>query len=225
MRPIEQQLRKRFYASSADACNEEALSSLFMHVAGAAKGSTLCTWFNRTMSEAGLELGVNEYRHLHAGLVKHHLSESHDTSSGIGKLSEVLHVQAGHSVRTAETVYGLGDCDMKNITASSLQAFYAASEAWHKALGLSSGLGAQHLQADELRLGQADGEDNVGISSPSSPYRREMQALSAKVDRVLTELEEQRVLLRGLQSSPPGVSKDQPPCQMPEQQPQPELRQ
>lgn len=104
--------------------------------------------FSSVMKHIGINLGTNQFRHYHVGVVKHLISPSplsttflqhqDDDDNCIG-YSAALHHQAGHSSNTAHEIYGVSPTEMKMLSLLELDQFRKASSLWHRLLGLSHG--------------------------------------------------------------------------------------
>lgn len=102
----------------------------------AASPDCLRNWFASVMDGIQIQIGNNQYRQYHVGVLKNFLkAERHCDPDG----TFMLHNQAGHTPGTAHRIYGVSSGDMKSLTGAELEAFRIASEVWQNVIGLTHG--------------------------------------------------------------------------------------
>jgi superfamily II DNA or RNA helicase len=111
---------------------------MFSRRGGAAIGSdALRSNFQRIMTEHGIPMNTNQYRHLQIGVLKRFGPR---TAAVTSDEWAVAHTQSGHSSATGHSIYAPNEAEFKCITDKDVDALSAISAAWHTGiLGLSSG--------------------------------------------------------------------------------------
>lgn len=94
-----------------------------------------------TSLRIGVKINILDYRHLAISIGRKHLrwegwSESRLDGDGEDSEDDVYDVQAGHSSRVANKVYGIRTDMVRGINEQTLVQFRKISLQWHKFLGL-----------------------------------------------------------------------------------------
>lgn len=133
-------------------------------------------------------------------MVKNFIGCSAEAPDTDKETATVLHVQAGHSLRTAHQTYGVSSLDMRQLTGTELEQYRIGSQAWHNALRISHGL------ADSLSTNNSTKDSFPTYiqktpspsSNPSHTSHSELFSRLARVQQLLTRVLDSQLLTSAL---------------------------
>ena len=105
--------------------------------------------FEKTFEEhCGNVWKISEYRQYHAGVIKNFLRpKDEQEESQLNEVIRNLTEQSGHGVETANSIYGVSNCDVRKLDTLKFQQWRNASFVWHRLIG------AKHEENEERDVG------------------------------------------------------------------------